>query len=112
MGNMEDNYDWTFLGGGCWLVGRVECFMKIPSYTQTAGLERFPERERFDVYRSKHQQLMGQDSGYRRRYNSFMAGVVCLALVPVLGWMGAIWLAWRQQEFQNRRIADVLQGRT
>lgn len=85
--------------------------MKIPYYTQTAGLERYPQNERFAVYRATHKRLMHDDVVYRRRRNSYIASVVCVAIfVPIVGWIAAIYLAFRQQEFQNRRIADVLQA--
>ncbi len=41
--------------------------MKIPTYTQTAGLERFPQLERFSVYRATHKRLLSEDPTYQRR---------------------------------------------
>jgi hypothetical protein len=84
--------------------------MKLPSYTQAPGLDRFPEKERFAVYLSAHQRLMQGDTTYRGRCRSYWAAVVCLALVPVLGWAILLWLAFRQQNFQNQRIGELLNG--
>lgn len=82
--------------------------MKIPTYTQTAGLERFPQHERFAVYRATHERLLIEDSAYHRRWQRYIAGVACLAIIPIVGWVAAVVLAFRQQEFQNQRIGDVL----
>jgi len=85
--------------------------MKIPYYTQTAGLDRYPQQERFSVYRATHKRLMSEDSEYKRQCNSYTIRIVCFAvLLPVVGWILAVYLAFRQQEFQNRRIGDVLQA--
>ena len=35
--------------------------MKFVTYTATPGLERFPERERFTLWRSIHKRLMRED---------------------------------------------------
>lgn len=84
--------------------------MKIPSYTQTRGLERYPQQERLAVYRSMHQRLLKEDWAYHRRWQRYIAAIVCLAVIPILGWIAAILLAFRQQEFQNQRIGDALQA--
>lgn len=84
--------------------------MKIPTYTQTAGLERFPQHERFGVYRATHKRLLNEDSTYRRRWQCYIAAVVCLVPIPIAGWVATVVLAFRQQEFQNQRIGDVLQS--
>jgi len=85
--------------------------MKIPYYTQTAGLERYPQNERFAVYRAMHKRLMREDVAYQRQCHSYTTRIVCLAvLLPVVGWIAAAYLAFRQQAFQNRRIGDVLQS--
>jgi hypothetical protein len=82
--------------------------MKFPSYAATPGLDRFPSTERFAVYRATHQRLMSEDTVYRRRHSSYIAAVVCLAIVPVAGWLAILYLAVRQQLFQNERIGSAL----
>lgn len=82
--------------------------MKIPSYVDTAGLERYQQHERFTVYRTMHQRLLQEDITYHRRWQRYLAAMVCLALVPVLGWIAAVALALRQQRYQNQRIGDAL----
>ncbi len=82
--------------------------MKIPFYTQTIGLERFPQHERFAVYRAIHKRLLSEDSAYQRRWQRYIATVVCLAIIPIVGWVAVVVLAFRQQEFQNQRIGDLL----
>ncbi len=84
--------------------------MKIPTYAQTAGLERFPQHERFAVYRAAHKRLLSEDSAYHRRWQRYIAAVVCLAIIPIIGWIAAVVLALRQQEFQNQKIGDVLRA--
>lgn len=83
--------------------------MKLPTYKQTRGLERFPEQERLKMYRAAHQRLLREDVAYHRRWQRYIAAVVCLALIPVLGWVALVALALRQQAFQNERIGDALQ---
>ena len=84
--------------------------MKIPTYTQIPGLDRYPEGERFAVYRATHKRLLSVDSAYHRRWQRYIAAVVCLAIIPIVGWVAAVVLAFRQQAFQNQRIGDVLQS--
>jgi hypothetical protein len=84
--------------------------MKIPTYTQTPGLDRYPEGERFAVYRATHKRLMREDTAYRRRFSSYLTALICLVIIPIVGWAIAAYLVFRQQEFQNRRIGDVLQS--
>lgn len=84
--------------------------MKIPYYTSTPGLDRYPQGERFVVYRATHKRLMREDAVYQRRFSSYVTAVVCLALIPIVGWLAIIYLAFRQQEFQNQRIGNVLQS--
>jgi hypothetical protein len=86
--------------------------MKIPTYTQTAGLERFSQLERFGVYRATHKRLLSEDSTYQRRWQLYIAAVFCLAPIPIVGWVATVVLAFRQQEFQNQRIGDALQSAT
>jgi multisubunit Na+/H+ antiporter MnhB subunit len=100
--------------------------MKMPSYTSTPGLDRYPEQERFAVYRATHRRLMREDGAYQRRWSAYVAGIVCTSVVPFAGFWGApgllfsglcvmagvcavVYLAFRQQEFMNRRIGDVLE---
>ena len=85
--------------------------MTIPSYIQTAGLERYPQNERFAVYRAAHKRLIQNDADYRNRRNSYITGIICLTvLIPIVGWIGAVYLAFRQQKFQNQKIGSVLQA--
>ena len=85
--------------------------MKIPTYTQTPGLNRYPEDERFAVYRATQQAIdAGEDVAYRRRFSSYLTALICLVIIPGC-WYGhvAAYLVIRQQEFQNQRIGNVLQ---
>jgi len=84
--------------------------MKIPTYTQTPGLNRYPEGERLAVYRATHKRLMREDTAYRQRFSSYLTALICLVIIPIVGWAIAAFLIFRQQEFQNRRIGDVLQS--
>ncbi len=102
--------------------------MKIPTYSSTPGLDRYPEHDRFAVYRATHERLMREDAAYRRQWSSYVAGIVCVAVVPLGGSLsggtlgillsvlslagvvaGVIYLAFRQQRLMNQRIGDVLQ---
>lgn len=84
--------------------------MKIPTYTQTRGLDRYPDGERLAVYRATHQRLMQEDAAYRRRFSTYVTALICLMIIPIVGWTIAAYLIFRQQEFQNRRIGEVLQS--
>jgi hypothetical protein len=86
--------------------------MKIPAYTQTPGLDRYPEGERFAVYRATHKRLMREDASYQRRISWYLTASICLIFIPIVGWAVACYLGIRQQEFQNRRIGDFLQSVT
>jgi hypothetical protein len=88
----------------------MHTFMKIPTYTQTPGLDRYPKGEQFAVYRAMHKRLMREDIAYQRRFSSYLTTLIILVIIPVVGWAIAIYLAIRQQQFQNRRIGDVLQA--
>ena len=102
--------------------------MKLPIYTSTPGLDRYPEHERFAVYRATHKRLMSEDAAYRKHWNSYVAAIVCVAVIPAGGFVaggalgivlpvlllsavvaGVIFLAFRQQKFMNQRIGDALQ---
>jgi hypothetical protein len=101
--------------------------MKIITYTSTPGLDRYPERERFAVYRTTHKSLMREDVAYRRQWRSYVGGIVCVAIVPISGFVadrmigillsvlsimvglaGVAYLTFRQQRRMNQRIGDVL----
>jgi len=82
--------------------------MKLPFYTQAPGLNRYPESERLAVYQATHRRLLQLDRVYRVRCRSYWVAVVGFALVPVLGWAVCIGLAFRQQNFQNQRIGELL----
>ena len=84
--------------------------MKIPTYTQTPGLDRFPVSERFAVYCATHKRLMREDTAYQRRFSSYLTTLIIMLIIPVVGWAIAAYLVIRQQEFQNRRIGDVLRA--
>jgi hypothetical protein len=96
--------------GVCLNIRPQRAFMKIPYYTRTAGLDRHPQSERFAIYRATHKRLLREDVGYRKRWSSYIAAVVCLTIVPIIGWAAIVYLAFRQQAFQNRKIGDVLQA--
>lgn len=83
--------------------------MKIPTYTQTPGLDRYPKSERFAVYRATHQRLLREDIAYQRRFSSYLTTLIFMVIIPVVGWAIAAYLAIRQQEFQNRKIGAALQ---
>lgn len=84
--------------------------MKLPFYAQAAGLNRYPENERFAVYHSTHRRLLQLDKVYQERCRSYWMALVVCALVPVIGWTVCLWLAFRQQRFQNQRIGEFLNG--
>lgn len=102
--------------------------MKLPFYTATKGLERYPANERFIVYRSTHKQLLKEDAVYRKRCNAYIALITCLSIVPTFGLVSdrgfstvfvvlsallivplIIYFAFRQQNYMNARIGDALQ---
>ena len=94
--------------------------MKFPIYTSTQGLDRYPEHERFSVYCAMHKRLMSEDASYRRQWNSYVGGIVCVAVIPAgsfflggalgvsLSVAGVVYLAFRQQKFMNQRVGDAL----
>jgi len=55
--------------------------MKFSFYTSTSGLERFPESERFGVWRSTHKRLMQEDAEYRRDVRRWRARVVWISIL-------------------------------
>ena len=108
--------------------------MKSVTYAATPGLDQFPEPERFRVWRSTHERLMGTDPAYQRQVRGFhlrtlVATVLFVSLSVVLGrfeWppfvvqlavylvLTVIFVAYtlrtshRKQLFQNERIGKVL----
>src|SRR5262245_57066146 len=101
--------------------------MNVPTYTSTPGLDRYPEHDRLSVYRATHKRLMREDGAYRGKWSSYVAGIVCLATAPFLGFViggvpgilfsvvsllgvvaGVVCLAFQQQRFMNQRIGDAL----
>src|SRR5690242_6128481 len=58
--------------------------MKFCLYTSTPGLERYPEPERFRVWRSTHKRLMQQDADYRRDVRRIRSRVVWLTILFML----------------------------
>ena len=91
-------------------LGHMHTFMKIPTYTQTPGLDHYPVSERFAVYRETHKRLMREDTAYQRRFTSYLTTLIIMVFIPIVGWAIAAYLVFRQQEFQNQRIGDVLQS--
>jgi hypothetical protein len=69
---MGESFEWTID-----TVRPLDTVMKIPTYTQTAGLERFPQHKRFGVYRATHKRLLNEDFTYQRRWQRYIAAVVC-----------------------------------
>ena len=80
------------------------------------------------MYRATHKRWMGDDAAYRRRCNSYVAAIVCVAVIPAGGFIGGgalgtllsvvlitadvagvMFLAFRQQRYMNERIVDALQ---
>ena len=55
--------------------------MKFAFYTSTSGLERFPQSERFGVWRSTHKRLMQEDAGYRQDMRRYKARVVWISIL-------------------------------
>lgn len=111
------------------LLDLIKRNMKLPFYTATKGLERFPANERFTVYRNTHKRLLKEDTVYRKRRNAYIASIACLAIVPVCGinangrfqvvfWVFTaitvipmiIFFAFRHQAFMNERIGEALQN--
>ena len=101
--------------------------MKFQTYTSTLGLNHFPAHDRFKVYRATHKILLGEDAEYRRRYQSYIAKIVILCFLipgvflkiatfglwPTISFQCAIgisilFVAFRQQEYQNKRIGEQL----
>jgi hypothetical protein len=109
--------------------------MKIVTYASTPGLDRFPESERFRVYRSAYKGLMAEDSAFRGRVNRFKVSVaVATALLVMIdspafiigfgGWLAVTALvllnlgyvayvlhaAFHAQSLQNEKIGRFLEG--
>ncbi len=112
--------------------------MRLQTYTSTAGLERFPARERYGAWRKIHDRLMVEDCEYRRRVKRYLMWVAvgsvayCSGLsLPVFvrslapissvsmlwGWgVGTVaflifilWSSFGLQEYENERIAKELE---
>ncbi len=106
--------------------------MKLHTYTSTVGLERFPKQERFTKWQAVHKGLLNTDSDYRKRFRSYLIGMVCLT-IPLLGVYGyyfgvgltslaanlgviacvvpiMIYVAVRQMAYMNQRIGSYLQA--
>ena len=58
--------------------------MKFCLYTSTPGLERYPEPDRFRVWRSTHKRLMLEDAGYRRDVRRYRSRVLWLTILFTL----------------------------
>jgi len=114
--------------------------MKFVTYAATPGLKRFPESERFRVYRSAYKRLREQDSEFRKRMNRFKISIVAATVILLVvqwtsefiisrgNWQTALGFAWifvpalgyvvyvlvssfRIQAFQNEQIDRFLQTR-
>ena len=112
--------------------------MRLQTYTSTAGLERFPARERYGAWRKIHDRLMVEDCEYRRRVNQYLMWVavgsvvycgglnlplLVISLAPIssvsmlCGWgvgtlaflIFILWSSFGLQEYENGRIARELQ---
>ncbi len=60
--------------------------MKFVTYRSTPGLERYPENERFAVWREAHHHLMRADYSYARQHQAYLASVAkASGLVPLAG---------------------------
>ena len=104
--------------------------MICETYNATPGLDRFPEGQRFTVYRATHKRLMREDKTYRRRFYQYVAMIIVAAVLPGVVWPGSavgvaasilpflvqgaaiVYLAFRQQHYMNQRIGGVLQSQT
>ncbi|QIF02754.1 hypothetical protein [Roseimicrobium sp. ORNL1] len=105
--------------------------MKCKTYKATPGLDRFPEGQRFTVYRSAHKKLMREDRSYRKHFILYVTAVVVFGILPGAFWAGAsslgkvastvhalapaaiiLCLALSQQRYMNRCIGSVLQSET
>lgn len=103
--------------------------MKCETYKATPGLERFPEGQRFTVYRSAHRKLMREDRSYRKHFILYVAAVLVIGILPGAFWAGStspgksastvlalvpaviiLCLALWQQRYMNRCIGNVLQN--
>ncbi len=105
--------------------------IKLPFYTQTAGLGQYHKADRLRVYRRAHRDLLQADRGYRTRMRLFVLAVVGLSLSPIMVhaldianllsayWLALIWtaltililtIAVRQQIYMNNRIGRMLCG--
>ena len=97
--------------------------MKIPTYNTTPGLERYPEGERFSVYRATHSRLMRDNLAYRQRWISGIAGIITASTIPTFlesRWASftlllvpiqvacILYLSFRQQKFMNRKVGEAL----
>ncbi len=107
--------------------------MKFVTYTATPGLERFPELERFRVWRSTHKGLLRADREYQRRVRRYRIRSIgttvlfvlgCIALnwsplavhVPAVLLLTAVYVLYTlrasfgMQSFMNERVGNALQG--
>lgn len=102
--------------------------MKIPTYASIPGLSRYPENDRFAVYRATHKRLLRDDVAYRSHRNSHVGGIVAASIASAGAYVGGgpygialslvlpactafvvVFLAFRQQKFMNDRIGEALQ---
>jgi hypothetical protein len=65
--------------------------MKLVTYTATPDLDRFPERERFSVWRSTHKRLMRSDPHYQRRVRGFRWRILGTTIPFVV--LSLVWVA-------------------
>jgi len=104
------------------------------TYAATEGLERFPDEQRFRVWRNAHKKLMQDNADYRWRYYRFAATICALSIllgpimtipscltdenvaieiaVDVLAILvfvpTVVVLSFRQQRWANAKVAEEL----
>lgn len=58
--------------------------MRFVTYEATPGLEQFPERERFGLWRSTHKRLLREDDAYGERVRRFKRRLMLESLFSVV----------------------------
>jgi hypothetical protein len=93
-------------------------------------LERYPQRERFTVWRTLHKKLLKLDRQYRKHFFAYLVSEICLACILCIVFLEEphhivslglylvialclvtyiVYLPFRQQRYMNQRIARLLQ---
>jgi hypothetical protein len=68
-------------------LGRLTAVMKFVNYTATPELDRFPESERFRVFRDTHKRLIREDAEYRQKVKRFRWRIIWPNLVFTPLWL-------------------------